>query len=598
MKKLATVPRKGTLFATMEDSLAEEAWDQDTCVIQKAESTFEIRKSRHLDRADLHYRVLFLHIMRHLHKLAPEAVLIETKKADKEQRPTKDPDKPAFAQLANLASWLGFETDEILALNSMATNSVELVGDPITPVMVTNGPGETDERRRGRPFALAHENSKNALFFDNMHNVDRSQGSGITPFAVRKFVYLAFFGQPATSRFETTGTSAEQGLARTFGQSMHVDLGLAREPHERDNSVQQMHEDQPQTRSNLREESQAPVSLPSLVQNASAPSTMPTNSMVCRPNRVGRSILRPSQRRSFGLRPQRVSPGSINTDAPDRRSSIYRTPEILSILNSPLLRSPAILRASQYADEIQSVVATYMHSDPQTPAVPRAPMDGVDDAPYTTTRTSTHGNESEPYWGLAMRQDTSSPSDVSGGELESAEQQTDMAMRQDMFSPSDVSTGEIESTEQQTDVAMQPNVGSLLDISSDEDGSTGTQINMDEQQGVNLLPSVISNESGPGERQIDMEMQTGLNSMTNIVSDETRSEAQRMDTTVQQNMSSLPSVTSDSQQHSGSPPEVTPQVSLLSPFVELANEDRGVSIRGAKAQCGSIHHRLELLRRR
>lgn len=49
-------------------------------------------------------------------------------------------------------------------------------------------------RRSGRPFDLAYKQSRNALFLDGVHNTDRIQGRGITPFFVRRSTYLAFLG--------------------------------------------------------------------------------------------------------------------------------------------------------------------------------------------------------------------------------------------------------------------------------------------------------------------------------------------------------------------------------------------------------------------
>ena len=196
IKKLFTVPYKGTLYSTVEESFVDKAKDRDLCIIQDSETTFDTRKGRHFDRIDLHYRQLFLYVMRHLHRLAPEAVLVETKKVDRKPRATKDPDRSAFSGLADLAMRLGFETNEIRALQSNTPAPAKARTKPGTPPLMTSGPGEDRVRRSGRPFALAHEQSRSSLFFDHVHSSDRRQGVDLTPFAVRKYIYLAFFGRP------------------------------------------------------------------------------------------------------------------------------------------------------------------------------------------------------------------------------------------------------------------------------------------------------------------------------------------------------------------------------------------------------------------
>lgn len=54
--------------------------------------------------------------------------------------------------------------------------------------------GELDKRRSGRPFDLAYDHSRHALFLDDVHSVNKSRGRGITPFFVRRSIYLAFLG--------------------------------------------------------------------------------------------------------------------------------------------------------------------------------------------------------------------------------------------------------------------------------------------------------------------------------------------------------------------------------------------------------------------
>ena len=195
MKKLVSISFKGTLFTAMEQSFTGRNQKGNSWTIQESESDFKVIPGNSLDRVDMHYRQIFLYIMRHLRRLSPESILIEPKKADKRPRLTKNPDRATFGKLAILADRLGFETPKITALISSSSVSVESGSKKLEPSMVVDGSGEVGKRRAGRPFDSAYEQSKDYLFIDNMHGVNKSQGSSISPFFVRKSVYLAFFGR-------------------------------------------------------------------------------------------------------------------------------------------------------------------------------------------------------------------------------------------------------------------------------------------------------------------------------------------------------------------------------------------------------------------
>ena len=71
---------------------------------------------------------------------------------------------------------------------------VNIPSDRAQPSFVTAELGEADKRRSGRPFDLAYEQSRNALFLASIHSADQSRGRGITPFFVRRSTYLSFLG--------------------------------------------------------------------------------------------------------------------------------------------------------------------------------------------------------------------------------------------------------------------------------------------------------------------------------------------------------------------------------------------------------------------
>lgn len=65
------------------------------------------------------------------------------------------------------------------------------------PFLVTSGPGEEKSRRGGLPFVSAYDAEVEFLFINHLHDQSTVQGEGITSLFLRKYIYLAFFGQPS-----------------------------------------------------------------------------------------------------------------------------------------------------------------------------------------------------------------------------------------------------------------------------------------------------------------------------------------------------------------------------------------------------------------
>ena len=191
MKKLIHVPYKGTLWTAMKQNFDGGNLKDNACAIQSSESVINHVPWDPKFRIEIHYRQLFLFIMRHLHKLSPESILMEYRKEDKRRRITKDADKATFQRLAILADQLGFVTPQIEALKSDSQPPLSSASKLLDQSMALCVPDEPIERRAGRPFRVAHKQSKGFLFFDNMQNSDH--GSKVTPFVVRRSVYQAFF---------------------------------------------------------------------------------------------------------------------------------------------------------------------------------------------------------------------------------------------------------------------------------------------------------------------------------------------------------------------------------------------------------------------
>lgn len=197
VKNLITVPFRGTLYTAMARSFSETTQTRGKYIIQEAESVFALRSSNTQDRVALHYREIFLYVMRHLRELSPGSTKVEPKPTERKSRMTKDPDKSALYGLADLAERLGFKSTEISDLKAKYSShaNVRSQSRPSKPTFVVDGPGECPKRRCACPYDLAYEQSREFLFLDNMHSTDRSQGSSIQPVFVRRSVYLAYFGR-------------------------------------------------------------------------------------------------------------------------------------------------------------------------------------------------------------------------------------------------------------------------------------------------------------------------------------------------------------------------------------------------------------------
>ncbi len=196
VKSLITVPSRGTLYTAMARSFSETNQKRGKCIVQEAESVFTFRSSNPQDRVVLHYREVFLYVMRHVRELSPGSTKLEPKPKERKIQ-TKDPNKSVLYGLAELAERLGFRSAKISDLKAKYSGhaDVRLPSGQSKPTFVVDGPGEDLERRCACPFDLAYEQSKEFLFLDNMHSTDKSQGSGIQPVFVRRSVYLAYFGR-------------------------------------------------------------------------------------------------------------------------------------------------------------------------------------------------------------------------------------------------------------------------------------------------------------------------------------------------------------------------------------------------------------------
>jgi hypothetical protein len=197
VKSLVKVASRGTLYTAMARSFSEMNQKRSKCIVQEAESAFTFRSSTTQNRVALHYRQVFLYIMRHLRELSPGSTKLEPKPSERKIRTTKDLNRSVLYGLADLAVRLGFKSEKISDLKAKYSSHEDgrSPSGQSKPVYVVDGPGECQERRCACPFDLAYEQSKDFLFLDNMHDTDKSQGSSIQPVFVRRSVYLAYFGR-------------------------------------------------------------------------------------------------------------------------------------------------------------------------------------------------------------------------------------------------------------------------------------------------------------------------------------------------------------------------------------------------------------------
>ncbi len=66
VKSLITVSSRGTLYTAMARNFSETTQKRGKCIVQEAESVFTYRPCNTQDRVALHYRQIFLYVMRHL----------------------------------------------------------------------------------------------------------------------------------------------------------------------------------------------------------------------------------------------------------------------------------------------------------------------------------------------------------------------------------------------------------------------------------------------------------------------------------------------------------------------------------------------------
>ena len=192
VRRLTQVPKNKSLIEALQKRFTGVKQDDGLIKIHRAEGTFMHGKGNRADQIDYGIRQLFAFAMRE-YPFIPR----ESEKEDLLlQQPRAHADPSVLHCFADLASDLGFASDEITALQRLGT-AAKRTYPRSRPILVTSGSGVAPARRCGKPRIQSFKADRNLLFVYHLHDTRQDQGDGITSFFVRKSVYLAFFGRPS-----------------------------------------------------------------------------------------------------------------------------------------------------------------------------------------------------------------------------------------------------------------------------------------------------------------------------------------------------------------------------------------------------------------
>ncbi len=195
VKSLITISFRKTLYTIMTRSFFETNQKRGKCIVQEAKSIFTFRSSNSQDRVTLHYREVFLYVMRHVRELSSKFTKLKFKSKKRKIQRTKNFNKFVLYELAELTKRLEFMSAKISNLKAKYFDhaDVHLSFKQSKSTFVVDESEENLKRRCACFFDLTYEQSKKFLFLDNIHSTDKSQGSDIQPVFVRRSVYLTYF---------------------------------------------------------------------------------------------------------------------------------------------------------------------------------------------------------------------------------------------------------------------------------------------------------------------------------------------------------------------------------------------------------------------
>ncbi|CZT07754.1 uncharacterized protein RCO7_10310 [Rhynchosporium graminicola] len=191
VRRLTQIPNNASLIEALQKRFTGVNQEDGLIRIQSKEDTFVHWEGNRADQIDYGIRQLFAFAMREYPSMPRER-----KGKDLLQQPRARAVPSVLHCFADLASDLGFASNEIKALKQLDTDTRRTYPRS-RPILVTSGPGVALSVRCGKPRCRSFEADRNLLFIDHLHDTRQDQGDGITSFYVRKSVYLAFFGRPS-----------------------------------------------------------------------------------------------------------------------------------------------------------------------------------------------------------------------------------------------------------------------------------------------------------------------------------------------------------------------------------------------------------------
>lgn len=113
---------KKTLYTTIMRSFFEMNQKRDKCIVQEAKSIFTFKFSITQNCVTLHYREVFLYVMRHFRKLSLNFTKLKFKSSEKKIRTTKNLNKFVLYELIDLTKRLEFKSKKISDLKTKYSN--------------------------------------------------------------------------------------------------------------------------------------------------------------------------------------------------------------------------------------------------------------------------------------------------------------------------------------------------------------------------------------------------------------------------------------------------------------------------------------------
>ena len=214
VKRLVSVSSRQDVYFALRNKYTGVNQVEGQVKIQVTEDSFKYGRGTHENSIDMGCRGLNAFAMRNYPDIPREVVA-----KDPLKKPIARADNAVLRRYADLASELGFVSPEITKLRQYPCSTAVVADYPrASPPLVTPGPGVARAKRCGIPRNRAYDEDRGSLFINHLHDGRQDQGEGITSFFVRRSVYFAFFGRPATTPANGHSTGG-QGSGDSPGSS-------------------------------------------------------------------------------------------------------------------------------------------------------------------------------------------------------------------------------------------------------------------------------------------------------------------------------------------------------------------------------------------